>query len=335
MSNIYVYDQGSKIQYKDGRLQINTQDECTKSIPIESVDNVLLFGAVNITTNCISTLLKKGIHLTWLSKNGSFFGRLESTSNVNITKQRLQFRKSDDENFRLGISKQFIKGKTKNQRTILQRYARIAKDVDISFQIKEMEREIKKIDNAATINELMGLEGNLARIYYSGLSTILPDGFKFKKRTKRPPKDPFNSLLSFGYTLLHYEIFTSVVTRGLNPYAAFLHADREKHPALCSDLMEEWRPVLIDSLAVAMIKKRQISENDFSEDKKTGGIFLTKEGCQKFAVEFEKRLKQEVSYVEKLPYRMSFRRIIDRQILELTKAMENDSPKIYESILIR
>ena len=145
MSNIYVYDQGSKIQYKDGRLQIDTQDECTKSIPIESVDNVLLFGAVNITTNCINTLLKKGIHLTWLSKNGSFFGRLESTSNVNITKQRLQFRKSDDENFRLGISKQFIKGKTKNQRTILQRYARIARDVDISFQIKEMEREIKKI----------------------------------------------------------------------------------------------------------------------------------------------------------------------------------------------
>lgn len=335
MSNIYVYDQGSKIQYKDGRLQIDTQDECTKSIPIENVDNVLLFGAVNITTGCINTLLKKGIHLTWLSKNGSFFGRLESTSNVNITKQRLQFRKSDDENFKLEISKQFIKGKTKNQRTILQRYARIAKDANLSFQIKEMEREIKRIDNASSINELMGIEGNLARIYYSGLSVILPDEFKFKKRTKRPPKDPFNSLLSFGYTLLHYEIFTSVVTRGLNPYAAFLHSDREKHPALCSDLMEEWRPVLVDSLAIAMIKKRQISKNDFNEDKNTGGVFLNKEGCQKFTVEFEKRLKQEVAYVEKLPYRMSFRRIIDRQILELTKAMENDSPEIYESILIR
>lgn len=335
MSNIYVYDQGSKIQYKDGRLQIDTQDECTKSIPIENIDNVLLFGAVNITTGCINTLLKKGIHLTWLSKNGSFFGRLESTSNVNITKQRLQFRKSDDENFKLEISKQFIKGKTKNQRTILQRYARIAKDANLSFQIKEMEREIKRIDNALSINELMGIEGNLARIYYSGLSVILPDEFKFKKRTKRPPKDPFNSLLSFGYTLLHYEIFTSVVTRGLNPYAAFLHSDREKHPALCSDLMEEWRPVLVDSLAIAMIKKRQISKNDFNEDKNTGGVFLNKEGCQKFTVEFEKRLKQEVAYVEKLPYRMSFRRIIDRQILELTKAMENDSPEIYESILIR
>ena len=124
------------------------------------------------------------------------------------------------------------------------------------------------------------------------------------------------------------KIFTIAESKGLNPYAGFLHSDRHKHPALCSDLMEEWRPMLVDSLAIALLNNNKIK-------KENCGVYLDKEGCKKFIAEFEKRLRQEVGYVKEVPYKMSFRRIIEYQIMQLIKAIEEDNPNLYSSILIR
>lgn len=236
MSNLYVYEQGAVLGYKENRLIITYSKDDFKSIPVENIDNIIIFGGIQVSTACIQQLLLKGIPLTWLSKNGSYFGRLESTSHINIDRQRMQFRKSDDEKFSLEISKKFIKGKFTNQRTILMRANKILKNSDMSDIILKMSVYSKKIDEAKTIEELMGVEGFYAKMYYQGINYIIDKEYSFKQRTRRPPKDPFNAVLSFGYTLLHYEIFTMLVSKGLNPYAAFLHSDRHKHPALCSDL---------------------------------------------------------------------------------------------------
>ena len=208
-----------------------------KSIPIENIDNVVIFGGIQLSTTCMHNLLSKGIHVTFLSKTGSYFGRLESTSNINIDRQREQFRKSDDKKFCLEIAKKFIKGKGANQRTILIRANKELKNDVLSNTITIMFGIIKDINIAKTIEELMGIEGYLAKLYFNALNHVIDKRYRFKTRSKRPPKDPFNAVISFGYTLLHYEIFTTLVTKGLNPYAAFLHSDRHKHPALCSDLM--------------------------------------------------------------------------------------------------
>ena len=131
------------------------------------------------------------------------------------------------------------------------------------------------------------------------------------------------------------KIFTIAESKGLNPYAGFLHSDRHKHPALCSDLMEEWRPMLVDSLAIALLNNNKIKKENFEYNKENGGVYLDKEGCKKFIAEFEKRLRQEVGYVKEVSYKMSFRRIIEYQIMQLIKAIEEDNPNLYSSILIR
>lgn len=335
MSNLYVYEQGAVLGYKENRLIITYSKDDFKSIPVENIDNIIIFGGIQVSTACIQQLLLKGIPLTWLSKNGSYFGRLESTSHINIDRQRMQFRKSDDEKFSLEISKKFIKGKFTNQRTILMRANKILKNSDMSDIILKMSIYSKKIDEAKTIEELMGVEGFYAKMYYQGINYIIDKEYSFKQRTRRPPKDPFNAVLSFGYTLLHYEIFTMLVSKGLNPYAAFLHSDRHKHPALCSDLMEEWRPILVDSLAISLLNNGKLLKKNFTYNDENGGVYLDKEGCRKFIENFEKRLRQEVGYVEEVPYKMSFRRIIEYQVMQIIKCMEDNSPEKYKAILVR
>lgn len=335
MSNLYVYEQGAVLGYKENRLIITYSKDDFKSIPVENIDNIIIFGGIQVSTACIQQLLLKGIPLTWLSKNGSYFGRLESTSHINIDRQRMQFRKSDDEKFSLEISKKFIKGKFTNQRTILMRANKMLKNGDMSDIILKMSVYSKKIDEAKTIEELMGIEGFFAKMYYQGINYIIDKEYSFKQRTRRPPKDPFNAVLSFGYTLLHYEIFTILVSKGLNPYAAFLHSDRHKHPALCSDIMEEWRPILVDSLAISLLNNGKLQKKNFTYNDENGGVYLDKEGCRKFTENFEKRLRQEVGYVEEVPYKMSFRRIIEHQVMQIIKCMEDNSPEKYKAILVR
>ena len=303
MSNVYVYEQGAVLGYRENRLIINYSEDDFKSIPIENIENIILFGGIQVSTACMQQMLAKGVHLTWLSKTGSYFGRLESTSFINIDRQRLQFRKSDDEKFSLEISKQFIRGKVTNQRTILMRANKMLKNPELEDIILRISVYSKKIGKAKTIEELMGMEGFLAKMYYQGVNFMIDKEYSFKQRTKRPPKDPFNAVLSFGYTLLHYEIFTMVVSKGLNPYASFLHSDRHK--------------------------------DNFEYNEDNGGVYLDKTGCKKFIESFEKRLRQEVGYVAEVSYKMSFRRIIEYQVMQLIKAMENDNPENYKPILIR
>ncbi len=141
-------------------------------------------------------------------------------------------------------------------------------------------------------------------------------------------------MLSYGYTILLYEIYTAIVNRGLNPYAGFMHQDKQGHPALASDLMEEWRAVLIDSLVMGMIQGHEIHKADFTRDEETKGIYLTKEGNRKFITGFEKKVRTQSKYFDK-HNKVTFRRGIDLQVLSLVNAIEQNNIDLYEPILIR
>ena len=171
MSNLYIYEQGIVLRYKENRLLITYTNGDYKSIPIENIDNVVIFGGIQLSTACMHNLLAKGIHVTFLSKNGAYFGRLESTSNINIDRQREQFRRSDDKEFCLEIAKKFIKGKATNQRTIIIRANKDLKSGILSSIITSMFGIIKDINDSKTIEELMGVEGYLAKLYFNALRT--------------------------------------------------------------------------------------------------------------------------------------------------------------------
>lgn len=336
MSFIYIYEKAAKIGIKENCLVIeNEKQKLKKTVPIEGVESVIIFGEASLSSSCVRQMMERNINLTWLSTKGKFYGRLESTRNVNIERQRRQFICGEDEKFCLDLSKKIIFAKVKNQLTILRRYNRSREEELVYNNIDAINKLFYAMDNVKTKEELMGYEGMAARYYYQALGEIVDKEYKFSKRNRQPPKDPFNSLMSFAYTLLMYDLYTAVVNRGLNPYASFLHSIRSGHPALCSDLMEEWRAVLCDSLALYVTSKGIIGTKDFDKPNYEGGVYLNKEASKAYLAEYEKKVRTKAQYITYVDYAVSFRRAIEMQCMRLAKAVEEGDPELYIPVIIR
>ena len=277
-SNLYVYDQGSLLDYVNDTLILTYDHKRNrkKEISTKNLDRIIIFGDVQLTVSCIQNALKNNIPITFLSNEGSYFGSLEPTNHVDIRRQKLQFRKSEDTDFCLALSKIFVKAKIKNQRTLLFSENSSAKEPAASIYSTRILTLLNDIDKVQNIEELNLIIEKMNTFYFTGLSYFLGDDFNFTTRVKMPPKDPFNSMLSFGYTLLIYEIQNIILSKGLNPYIGFFASDEEGIPCLCSDLMEEWRTILVDSLAFKLLKTKKLTLNDFVTNEKTGAVFLKK-----------------------------------------------------------
>lgn len=334
MSFLYLTQNDVSVKTQEARVIVTQKDGMTTSIPLNKLEGIVVMSRVNISTPCIQVLLKEGIPLTWLSSKGLYFGRLESTRHVNIVRQRKQFLLSSDLEFRLNIAKQIIYAKIHNQRVVIQRYNRHVCDQSIGEDLTKLKIYRNKVYSAKTINELIGFEGVAASVYFKALSKLVTDEFKFEKRTKRPPKDPFNSLLSFGYTLLLYDMYTAITNRGLHPYAAFIHQDRNHHPALASDLMEEWRAVIVDSLVMKLVQRHMIHADDF-EIADNGGVFVKRALRNDFVKEYEKKMHAEIQYATGLKERISYRKALQKQVELFSRAIEKESAEDYIPISIR
>jgi CRISPR-associated endonuclease cas1 len=327
MANLYVYEQGTTLDFKDKNLVAITLNE--RIIPTDKLERIVVFGDIKITTICIQELLKMGIPITFLSKKGEYFGSLEATNHVDIKKQRLQFQKSADKDFCLELSRILIRGKINNQRAFLFKENKIAKEPLAAISAVRIKGFVKKVNIAKNIEELNEIIKEMDKLYFTGLSSFLGKEYNFTERVKMPPKDPFNSILSFGYTLLLYEIQNLLNSKGLNAYAGFFTSDKLNMPALCADLMEEWRSILVDSLAFKLLYIKKLTLNDFETNEETGAVLLKKEATFAFIEEFEKLLRSESGKIIGNSRKISYRKAIEYQITLLIKAIENDSPKDY------
>lgn len=333
MSYLYITEDGAVLSVNGGYYTVTYRDGCVKNIPSETLESVSIFGNSSITTPCTRKLLENGIPVNYFSKRGAYYGRLESTRHTNIARLKSQIQMSDDSDFRIQFAQSVLSAKIRNQSVILRRYARNRK-ADVSEEIRYMNSSAEKILFCHETEELMGYEGTAARYYFQGLSKVVNSAFSFSGRNRMPPKDPFNSMLSLGYTLLMYEIYGEIENCGLNAYAGFIHADRERHPTLASDLMEEWRSVIVDSVVMSLVNGNEISTDDFVTDTETGGVFLTTTGMRIFITKLESKLRSETGYIEST-YRMSFRGALWHQVSNLAKAVERHDPTIYTPVLIR
>lgn len=192
-----------------------------------------------------------------------------------------------------------------------------------------------KVDSCIHVDEIMGYEGAAARIYFQVLGQLIDPEFSFEGRNRQPPLDPFNALISLGYTILLNEIYGKLETKGLNAYFGVLHQDREKHPTLASDLMEEWRAVIVDSVAMSMLNGHELRTGDFYKDQDTGGIFLEKNAFKSYVGKLEEKFHADNSYLNYIDYRVSFRRAIDLQVNQLCNAIESNDPTLYKPVWIR
>ena len=215
----------------------------------------------------------------------------------------------------------------------MRRYAR-NHNIDVSAEIHEMER-MKRLSRYKTDEkELMGCEGFAARNYFNGLAKVIDPKFALNVRNRRPPRDPFNSMLSLGYSILLNEIYGQIEAKGMNAYFGMLHADREQHPTLASDLMEEWRAVIVDSTVMSMINGHEVLADDF-ETTAEGGVVLGKNTFKAFIAKLDKKLGTGARYLKYMDSSVSFHRAIDCQIDRFIRVLETGEASEYQPILLR
>lgn len=287
MSFVYVTEHGALIRLSGGKIIIEKSKKILAEVPKNTIDGLVLLSSVQITSQAIVEFLRIGIPVTWISLTQKFYGRLESMAHVNVSRQARQI-KMENSNFYLRMAQKIVEAKIHNQKVILRRYNRLRNLDNVLKKIRAMETILKFIPKTILINRIMGYEGVAAQNYFSALGEMVSKEFSFEKRSRRPPRDMFNSMLSFGYSLLMSEVHTAINNSGLHPYFGFMHAMKEHHPTLASDLMEEWRPILIDSMVMSLISHNEIKPSCF-EIGNENGIYLNSAGQKIFLNAYEKK----------------------------------------------
>lgn len=333
MSYLYVNEDGVVVSIEGNRCIAKYKDGMIKYMPIEALEGIVIMGRSQLTTYCMEQCLERGINVSFFSKGGRYFGRLHSTGHVKTDRQRRQCELYDSQ-FAIDLSKRIISAKLKNQEVVLRRYER-SKNINLK-DIHNMTSICRnKIENCDSVYEIMGYEGQGAKYYFDGLSQCIKEDFAFHGRSRRPPLDEFNSMIGLGYSVLMNEIYGKIEEKGLNPYFGFMHRDAEKHPTLASDLMEEWRAVIIDATVMSIINGNEITKEEFIHNIDEPGCYLNRKGVGILIKKLEKKFQTDVNYLSYIDYSVDFRHAMLLQVNQLVKAMESEDASLYYPIQIR
>lgn len=350
MSVLYVTDQGSYLKKKGNQLVITKEGKILQRVHAFKLEQVVLMGNISLSPGAIAFLLREGIDTVFMSIYGKYRGRLISSLGKNIELRQLQFQKMSDEKIRLALAELFVLGKLNNCRVLLRRYNRGLNSTEITTALHRIRTTARHISRADSISALMGFEGHGAALHFGVYGKLIKvDDITFNGRNRRPPKDPVNVLLSLGYTLLANLIHTQVNITGLDPYMGCFHSVEYGRPSLVLDLMEEFRPVLVDSLVLQVINKRIIRSTDFyrPEEREPAAfdfaetephnpelpIILTHTGLKKFITQFEARINQRVLYEPK-GQQLSYRDICLEQVRSLLVRHLKEEDK-YSAFIMR
>ena len=291
------------------------------SVPAIKVEQVIVFGRCMLTPATIQHCLREDIAVTFLSSQGAYFGQLESTTAANVKRQRLQFLHSLDLEKRIVLAKRIVEAKLYNTRSVLRRYARRTNEAALAKAADELTRLQKKLAGAEQLDQVRGYEGRGSAVYFGVFDQLLERAdFGFQGRNRQPPLDPVNAMLSFGYTLLFYNVYALVRLHRLNPYVGVLHEERAGHPALVSDLVEEFRFV-VERMVLGLSNQRRFVRSDFYHQENGGGCFLTNEARKTFLRAFEKAMRLEVTHPVTSQV-LSYRRCIDVQVRSYAAYLE-------------
>lgn len=291
MPTLYVIEPGARIEKEYQRILVSKDDQVLMSVPLAQVDEVVLVGSIGATTPAMHALLQAGISLSLLTRSGQLLGRLRSPKAHNLPLRHRQYARGEDAAFCLQLGRQLVAGKLANCRTMAMRILRgsSTSNADTSLQMARLTAAMAKTNAVTDLSALRGLEGSGARAYFSILRHGLRwDGLPFMKRTRRPPKDPINALLSLGYSFLTNALISACEVVGLDPYDGFFHSDKYGRPSLALDLMEEFRPLIVDSLLLSLVNKRILQPRHFHSE--GDAFFLTRTGLRRFVKQYNRRL---------------------------------------------
>lgn len=336
MACLYVTEQGAVIRARGGKIIVNCRDGLERSMPEELVESIVIFGNVQMEMSAQKKCLEKGITTSILSTKGKYFGRLISTSFVNASRLKKQVYFSDQKDACIAFARKTLEAKVHNQMVLIRRYARTSTtQIDLEGTANQFRRYQNKILEGRSIEEIMGYEGSAARLYFSLLSELVHSDFKFSGRSKRPPKDAFNAMLSLGYTIVFYELYAELENHGLNPYIGFVHQIKEHHPILVSDMLEEWRAPIVDATVMKLVQGNEIHISDFTKDEETEAVILNSAALQTLVKALEEKMRSSIHYLSYLKDPISFRRAIWWQAKSLAHCVDEQDMSGYDPLRIR
>lgn len=313
-SVIYVTTQGSQVGIDGGRIVIVKKGEGElASFPMGQVDTINIFGNINFTTPFVASANEHGIVLNYFTQFGKYRGSFIPERNTIAEVRRRQYALSDQES--LAIARQIIHGKIRNSRTFLNR-----KGITDVGKLPDLEAGTGK---AGSLDELRGIEGEAASIYFPLLNGCLADGWTFEKRTKRPPEDHINALMSLTYTMMKNEVLSALRQYNLDPFLGILHADRHGRPALALDLQEEFRSIFCDAFAIRLINKTILTHDDFQANN-----HLKDHAFKKYLGKLDEYMKEEFKH-PRFGYTVSRRKAVRLQAILLRKAITGELKDYY------
>jgi CRISPR-associated protein Cas1 len=329
MPPVYVREQGAVVHRRGERLVVTRDKEQLLDLPLIHLDQLVVFGNVQLTAPAIAMLLQAEVDVVFFSQHGKFRGRLVHTGSKFARLRHAQLQKMSDEKITLTIARQVVTGKLNNQRAMLGTYA-----AQVQQAVAGIGRMLDQARTARSLESLRGFEGKAGADYWAAFRKLLANDMGFRGRQYYPPPDPVNALLSFGYSLLLKDVTAAVQLVGLDPYLGFFHTIDYGRPSLALDMMEEFRPVLVDPLVLDMVNKGQVTAASFE---RTGNpqrpVRLADAVTDALIQRYEERLTERAGHAD-AGGQTSYRRIIELQVRRLARLML-DEAKAYQPFVVR
>lgn len=298
LNTLYVTVPKAFVGREGESLTVRVEREIRLQIPLHHLQSVVCFGPVTVSPDAMGACAEAGVSVAFLGVTGRFQARVEGRMNNTATLRRAQYDAAVDPGRCLGLARAFVAGKIANCRVQLRRAARTrAEDVTaIGAAADRLQVLGERVLDAPGLDELRGVEGEAAARYFEVFDAMLGDvPLSFEKRSRRPPENEINALLSFGYALLSQDCLAATQVAGLDPAVGFLHAERPGRPALALDLMEELRALVVDRLVLAMVRLGQVKPSAF-ERLPTGEVRMTDDARKAFLVEYQTRKRDDVTH---------------------------------------
>lgn len=305
LNTVYVTTEDAWLRKDGANLVVEVQGVESGRVPLHMLEGLVGFTRLGCSPALMHACAEAGITLSFLDPNGRFLARVEGPRSGNVLLRRAQHRYADDADRTLGIVRAIVSAKAANQRTVLMRVLRDHGDKLAGDPATAIEAACARLAfiakdalTANTVDLARGREGEAAALYFSVFDhLVLTDktAFRFGGRSRRPPLDRINALLSFLYAMLGHDCRSALEAHGLDPQIGFLHADKPGRPGLALDLMEELRPVLADRLTLSLINRGQVRADDFIIEE-AGGVRLTDEGRKRVLVAWQERKREEARH---------------------------------------
>ncbi|MEK7721197.1 MAG: CRISPR-associated endonuclease Cas1, partial [Elusimicrobiota bacterium] len=316
---LVVQDARSYVGKHGDEVRVTRDKETLAKVPLHQLRAIYLYGPVQVSAQLMQLCLEETIDIAYFAASGRFLGLLRGLPASGIDARRGQYNLFSDSAIKLGLAKEIVRGKIHNQRVMLMRNGSAAEN--ILAQLKGLREKASGAENEA---QLLGIEGEAAALYFGQFSTMLKNAaFDFNGRNRRPPRDPVNALLSLGYSILAKELSGVCHTVGLDPFLGFYHHPRYGRPALALDLMEEFRPLVVDSLALSLLNRGELdAKSDFIFSSE--GCALNEQGRRAFWQGWFRRLDTEVTHPV-FGYQMSYRRMFEIQGRQLWRFLRGEA----------